>query len=199
MGRRFVLLDRDGTLNVERNYLADADQLELLPGVVAGLTRLQELGCGLVVITNQSGVGRGLIAPTQLAGIHRRLHRMLSAVGIVLDGIYVCPHHPETPCHCRKPLTGMATQAARDFGFSLNQSFLIGDKPSDIELGRRVGATTLLVRTGYGAESERDWQRDSGTEAYGAPDCVVDDLLAAAEAIAVRLKATGESRRRNVA
>lgn len=187
MPRRFVLLDRDGTLNVERSYLADADQLELLPGVVDGLQRLQTLGLGLVVVTNQSGIGRGLITMTQLAEIHRRLHRLLAAEGIVLDGIYLCPHAPGMRCFCRKPAPGLALQAARDFSFSPGESFVIGDKPCDIQLGQQVGATTLLVRTGYGAATAGNWPGGSADEGSAPPDHVVENLRDAAEVIARHL------------
>lgn len=187
MQRRFVLLDRDGTLNVERHYLSDPDRLVLLPGVVEGLAQLQELGCGLVVVTNQSGVGRGLISARQLRGIHRRLHRLLEVAGVVLDGVFVCPHIPDSQCDCRKPLPGLATRAAREFGFRLDQSFVVGDKACDVELGRRVGATTILVRTGHGAESARVWTSPNQLPSVAPPDFIVDDFLAATRAIASRI------------
>lgn len=181
-GRRLVLLDRDGTLNVERNYLADASGLELLPGVIPALRRLREHGLGLVVVTNQSGVARRLIQPAQLEAIHNRLHELLGEGGIELDGIYVCPHGPQSVCHCRKPRAGLALQAARELGGALSESFVVGDKPADIGLGQAIEATTLLVRTGYGAESERNWPQDQPR-----PQAIVNDLPAAAEFIVRQL------------
>ncbi len=181
-GRRLVLLDRDGTLNVERHYLAEASQLELLPGVIPALRRLREHGLGLVVVTNQSGVARGLIQPAQLTAIHERLHELLGEGGIELDGIYVCPHGAQSVCHCRKPRAGMALQAARELGGILSESFVVGDKPADIGLGQAIEATTLLVRTGHGAESERNWPRE-----LPRPHAVVNDLPAAAEFIVRQL------------
>ncbi len=154
--RRFVLLDRDGTINIDKHYLRTPDQIELLPGAAEGLRQLSELGLGLVVVTNQSGVGRGFITVERLAELHARLETLLQAEGVSLDGIYFCPHDPEKEnCTCRKPLTGMAEQAIRDHGFDPAQAFMIGDKGVDILLGQAIGATTVLVRTGYGAESER--------------------------------------------
>lgn len=151
MTRRFVALDRDGTLIVERHYLSDPSEVELLPGAARGLCLLRALGLGLVVVTNQSAVGRGLIDLAQLARIHRRMRDLLQDAGADVDAIYYCPHTPDDGCVCRKPRTGMLDQAARELGFAPRESFVIGDKACDIELGRQVGATTFLVRTGYGA------------------------------------------------
>ena len=173
--RPFVLLDRDGTLNVDRNYLADAAQLELLPGAAVAMRRLANLGCGLIVVTNQSGIARGLIRPSELESVHARLQELLAAEGVRLDGIYTCPHREEDECDCRKPRTGLVQQAARECGFDPRLGFLIGDKASDVELGRNVGAVTFLVRTGYGAV----WALDRQLQV----DYIVDDLPAAAAII----------------
>jgi histidinol-phosphate phosphatase family protein len=154
--RRFVLLDRDGVINVERNYLSDPEQMELIPGAAAGLRRLQELGLGLVVVTNQSGIGRGYYDETRLEAIHARLRELLGAAGVALDGIYFCPHTPDDDCDCRKPAVGLAHRAAAEHGFDPHQAFVVGDKKCDIDFGRRLGATTFLVLTGYGAEARRD-------------------------------------------
>lgn len=154
MTRPFVLLDRDGTIVVERHYLSDPDQLDLIPGVAAGLRQLQDMGLGLVVVTNQSGVGRGLFDQARLDLIHRRLRSMLQGEDVHLDGIFYCPHTPEEACRCRKPEAGLVEQAAGTLGFDPTASFVVGDKPCDVDLGKRVGATTFLVRTGYGAQLE---------------------------------------------
>ncbi|HTI52368.1 MAG TPA: HAD family hydrolase [Planctomycetaceae bacterium] len=193
--RRFVLLDRDGTINVERHYLSHPQQLSLLPGAAAGLRTLRELGLGLVVVTNQSGIARGFFDEARLAAIHDRLHELLGGAGVELDGIYFCPHGPDDRCPCRKPREGMALAAARELGFRLEESFMIGDKACDIELGRRIGATTLLVRTGYGAEVELT----ANTAPAAAPDHVVTNLKSAATVIRRILrggKAGGHSDRR---
>lgn len=172
--RPAVVLDRDGTIIVERHYLADPEQVELIPGVVAGLRQLQALGLKLVVITNQSGIGRGFFDEACLERIHRRPAGCAAAEGVHLDGIYVCPHRPEDGCACRKPRTGLLRQAARELGFDPWASFVIGDKPCDIELGQRAHATTFLVRTGYGAQFAEDGI---------APDYVVEHVGEAAEVI----------------
>ena len=173
--RRFVVLDRDGTIIVERHYLSDPERVELLPRIASGLRQLSEMGLGLVVVTNQSGVGRGLFDTTRLALIHRRLCELLAAEGIHLDGIYFCPHTPEDNCSCRKPRTGLLERAAQELDFDPGTAFVIGDKLCDIELGQRAGATTFLVRTGYGAEVAAD--------ATCSPDYVVDGVWEAAQVI----------------
>jgi D-glycero-D-manno-heptose 1,7-bisphosphate phosphatase len=166
--RRFVLLDRDGTIIIEREYLSDPQQVELVPGASETLRRLRQIGLGLAVITNQSGVGRGYCDAGRVALVHERMCALLAAEGAHLDGIYVCPHTPEDGCSCRKPNPGLAEMAAKDLGFDLGAVFVIGDKRSDIEMGQRLGATTILVRTGYGAEV-------AGSRTV-SPDFIVNDL-----------------------
>ena len=178
MSRRFVLLDRDGTIIVERHYLSKPEQVELLPGAVEGLKQMTELGYGLAVVTNQSGVGRGYFDLAALHAIHERLHELLAVEGVKLDGLYYCPHLPEDICDCRKPAVGMLLRAAAELSFRPEESVVVGDKACDVDLGRAVGATTVLVRTGYGARQEAE-----GT----AADYVVDDLRGAA-GILSRLK-----------
>lgn len=168
--RRFVLLDRDGTVIALEHYLADPDKVVLLDGAAAGMRRLAALGLGAVIVTNQSAIARGLLDEHGLEAIHALLTERLAAEGVHIDGIFHCPHHPDDGCACRKPERGLVDRAAAVLGFDPAQCFVVGDASSDIELGRRLNATTVLVRTGYGAE----------TEASGAPfDHVVDDLDAA--------------------
>jgi D-glycero-D-manno-heptose 1,7-bisphosphate phosphatase len=172
--RRYILLDRDGTIIAEKNYLSSVDQIELLPGTVEGLRSLQDAGFGLIVITNQSGIARGKLTLHTLAGIHAELQRQLREGGVRIDAFYHCPHVPEDRCACRKPAPLLARRAAADFGFDLEHSFVIGDKPSDIELGKNCGARTILVRTGYGRQHEA-----AGLVA----DFIADDLMEAARYI----------------
>jgi histidinol-phosphate phosphatase family protein len=176
MSRRpYVILDRDGTVIAERNYLTDPAQVELLPGAVQGMRQLLDLGLGLVILTNQSGIGRKFFDAKQLQLIHDRLLGLLRDDGIEIDGIYHCPHVPEEDCDCRKPRTGLLNLVASDLGYKPDVPFVIGDKPCDIDLGEAVGATTFLVRTGYGATFAAD-------PAIGA-DHIVDDLAEAATII----------------
>lgn len=171
---RAVLLDRDGTINVERHYLSHPDELELLPGAAAGLRALRDMGLRLLVVTNQSAVGRGMFDLARLDAIHRRLEAMLRAEGVELDAVYACPHLPDAACACRKPLPGLARAAAADYGLDLASSFAIGDKACDVDLGRAIGAQALLVLTGHGAAAAASQPR---------ADAIVADLLAAAEHI----------------
>lgn len=167
---RFVVLDRDGVIIVERyRYLTSPQEVALNRGAAKGLREMRDMGLGLVVVTNQSAIGRGLFDEDMLNCIHGRMCDLLK--GIHLDGIYYCPHLPEDNCNCRKPRTGLVETAARELNFSPSDGFVIGDKVSDIELGQRVGATTFLVRTGYGKTAE----------GIAAPDYVVDDLSGAAQ------------------
>src|SRR6266545_3584771 len=105
--RRFVVLDRDGTVIRERNYLSRPEEVELLPGVVQGLQQLKDLGLGIIMITNQSGIGRGYFDEQSVGAVHKRLLALLEADGLGLDGIYVCPHTAEEGCACRKPCPGL--------------------------------------------------------------------------------------------
>lgn len=173
--KRFVLLDRDGTIIKERHYLCDPQQVELLAGAAEGLRQMQYMGLGAIAVTNQSGIGRGFFDEKRLWEIHQRMLELLTAESVFLEDIYFCPHTPADNCSCRKPLSGLVEQAAEKYGFNPQDSFVIGDKPCDIELGQRVGAITFLVRTGYGAEV--------AANQTVAPDYVVDDLLEAARII----------------
>jgi histidinol-phosphate phosphatase family protein len=173
--RRFVVLDRDGTIIMERHYLSDPEDVELVPGGARGLRHLAELGLGLVVITNQSGIGRGYFDETCLGRVHQRMAALLEARGVRLDGIYFCPHAPEDDCQCRKPRRGLLELAAKEHGFEPRACFVVGDKACDIELGQQVGATTFLVSTGYGVRVAEDGKAN--------PDYTVEGLAEAAQVI----------------
>lgn len=169
---RYILLDRDGTIIVERHYLATPDGVELLPATAEGLRRLARLGYRFIVVTNQSGLARGYFDEPTLGAMHDWLRELLAAEQITLDAIYYCPHHDADGCDCRKPLDGMARRAAADFGFDVKSTIVIGDKCADIGLGQTIGATTILVRTGHGLTTIR-------SEACQA-DYAADDLNDAA-------------------
>lgn len=171
---RFVLLDRDGTLIHERHYLARVEDVDLLPATGRGLRLLSQLGLKLAVLTNQSGLGRGYFDENAMKAVHERMTQLLAKEGVSLADVYVCPHTPSDGCNCRKPELGLVHRAVAEWNFDPATCFVIGDKPCDIELGRRLGATTFLVRTGYGSH----WEKE-GTQA----DFIVDDVLAAAQTI----------------
>lgn len=174
--RPAVFVDRDGTLIVEREYLADPDRVVLIPGAAEALAALRRAGYALVVVSNQSGIARGLYGEAEYEAVTARMLAMLEDGGVVVDAVYHCPHHPDLtgPCRCRKPGTGMYEQAAADLGLDLAASWYVGDKRSDVLPALSLGGKGVLVRTGYGREEES-----------GVPDGVevVDDLGAAARHI----------------
>jgi D-glycero-D-manno-heptose 1,7-bisphosphate phosphatase len=171
--RRAVILDRDGTIVVDHGYLDDPAKLNLLPGAAEGLRTLHEHGHPLVLVSNQSGVGRGRLTLARVHEINELLGRMLAAAGAPLDGIYCCPHAPQEDCACRKPKTGLVLEAAAALGFDPHDCVVIGDKSSDVELGRRLQATSMLV-SANGRASDGAWVE---------PDYVIRDLTEAARII----------------
>ncbi len=171
----FVALDRDGTVIEERPYLCDPAQVMLLPNAAAGMRALRAAGLELALVTNQSGVGRGFFGLDTVSRVNERLLALLAQEGVTVDAILVCPHAPQERCACRKPGMGMLERAARTFGASPAKAFVVGDKLCDIEMGRRAGATTLLVHTGWGAETERLPQ--------ARPQFIAADLMDAARVI----------------
>lgn len=160
-GRPAVFLDRDGTLNVEVDYLADPARFELIPGAGEGLARLAAAGFALVVVTNQSGIARGLLDEDVLERIHDRMASELAAHGVALDLVLHCPYHPtegsaafRADCYSRKPRPGMLLEAAGRLNLDLDASWCVGDSLRDLEAAAAVGARGLLVRTGKGAAEE---------------------------------------------
>ena len=151
-----VFLDRDGTLNYDPGYLKVAADLKLLAGVGPALARLKRAGARLVVVTNQSGVGRGIVTLQDLEAIHARLQGLLEQEDAALDAIYFCPHHPSDGCRCRKPNVGMVERAVSELELDLRRSYLIGDHARDIQLANRVGAKAILLTTALVDAQELD-------------------------------------------
>jgi len=179
-----VFLDRDGTINEEVGFIDDPEKLKLIPKAGEALKKLKDAGFLLVVVTNQSGIARGYITEEKLKEVHRRLRKLLSSYGVVLDGIYYCPHHPEglppyrENCPCRKPAPGMILKAKEELGINISSSFVVGDKPEDIELGKKLGMKTVLVLTGFGKGSRKKLE-----EKGILPDFVAEDVGEAVEFI----------------
>lgn len=146
MAARAVFLDRDGTLMADVGYPRDPDDVRLLPGVVAGLTACRDAGFRLAIISNQSGVGRGYFGADAVAAVHRRLIDLLEAEGVHIDDAQYCLHAPEEHCACRKPSPLMIQRSAARLGADLASSFMVGDKTSDVEAGRRAGCRSILLR-----------------------------------------------------
>lgn len=153
MKPRAVFLDRDGVLMEDANYVGDVDKVVVIPGAAQALRRLQDAGFKLLVITNQSGVGRGYFTRAAVDTIHAHLTEQFAGTGVRIDHYYVCPHHPDEKCDCRKPKPKFFLEAAREFGLDLKTSYMVGDRSSDIQAGHNAGTATVLVLTGAGRET----------------------------------------------
>lgn len=168
-------MDRDGVLNRDRaQFVRCVADLEVLPGAVDAVARLNRAGYIVIVATNQSGIGRGLMAEEALEEIHGELRRAMREGGATLSGIYHCPHVPGSNCDCRKPAPGLLLRAARAHDIDLERSFLVGDQPHDIAAGAAVGCRTVLVLTGKTPANH-------GSLLPAAPDFVARDVGAAAD------------------
>jgi D-glycero-D-manno-heptose 1,7-bisphosphate phosphatase len=170
--RPAVFLDRDGVISEEVGYLNHISRFHLLPGVPAAIRRLNDALLPAVVVTNQSGVGRGYFPESLVREVHERMLVELAAQGARLDGVYYCPHVPADDCACRKPKIGMLEDAAGGLHLDLKRSFVVGDRSGDVELAHRAGCRSVLVRTGYG-EGELAWHVK---EWPSRPDFVAADL-----------------------
>jgi histidinol-phosphate phosphatase family protein len=151
---RVLFIDRDGVLIVEKDYLRDPAQVELVAGVPEALRAARAAGYALVGLSNQSGLGRGRFTPAQFAAVMGRLEALLADAGCALDAFFYCPHAPEHGCHCRKPAPGLLEEAARCLAWDAARSWMLGDKISDVDLALGAGLRPVLVRTGYGREQE---------------------------------------------
>ena len=155
--RPAVFLDRDGTINEQMGYINHISRFQILPGVAAAIRKLNEARIPVVVVTNQSGLARGYFPAELLVAVHEKMAALLAEQGAHVDGIYVCPHHPEAKkeeyrlnCDCRKPKTGLLVRAAAEMYLDLAHSFVVGDRWSDLKTAEACGALPVLVLTGYG-------------------------------------------------
>jgi D-glycero-D-manno-heptose 1,7-bisphosphate phosphatase len=178
MSRSAVFLDRDGTLLEEAGYLDRLERLVFFPYAIDAVRLLNRAGFPVVVVTNQAGIARGIFKESFVAAAHQHISDRLAAAGARVDAFYYCPHHPEAVveefrqvCDCRKPQPGMLTRAAADLDLALDRSFVVGDRWHDLEAGQRVGARTLLVRTGYGRTEE------AAPQAHVQPSAIVDNVI----------------------
>jgi D-glycero-D-manno-heptose 1,7-bisphosphate phosphatase len=160
MKKRAVFLDRDGTINRDVGYPNSYDQIEIFPYSFEAVRKINESGLLAVIVTNQSGIGRGLIDEKNLKDIHKKMAAAFAEHNAHFDGIYYCPHYLSSSipgyrkdCRCRKPFSGMAFQAAADLDIDTEQSYMIGDKVEDIEFGLNIKARPILLLTGFGRKS----------------------------------------------
>jgi D-glycero-D-manno-heptose 1,7-bisphosphate phosphatase len=181
-----VFIDRDGTISEEVGYINHTSRFRLFPYSAAAIEQLHEAGYLAILVTNQAGVARGYFSEDMVKAVHQRMTEELEASGATLDAIYYCTHHPsvgEPPyrldCDCRKPKPGLLLRAASDFNLDLTNSWMVGDRYSDLELARNAGVKSVLVLSGYG-RGEWEHQRDNWTI---LPDLVAEDLLEAVSLI----------------
>ncbi len=137
--KKAVFLDRDGTLIFDEGYISDPEKVVLIPGVADALKRLSGAGFLLVVVSNQSGIGRGYFSEESSKAVNSRMEQLLAEESVRVDGIYCCPHSPEEKCQCRKPRPGLLLKAAAELGIDLSMSAMLGDKESDAEAGLSAG------------------------------------------------------------
>ena len=175
--RPAVFLDRDGTIAEEVGYLNHASRFCMFPFAATAIRRLNEAGLPVMVVTNQSGVGRGYFPESLVRSVNELMTQQLAEAGAKLDAIYYCPHTSANGCNCRKPKTGMLERAAVEHALDLARSIVVGDRYGDLELARNVSARGILVRTGYG-EGELAWH---AAKWPFQPDFIAGDLAQAAD------------------
>ena len=173
-----IFLDRDGVINENRNndYVKRWDEFKFLPRAKEAIKALTEAGWSIIIISNQAGIGKGVMPAQAVEEINARMIDEIERCSGKVRAVYYCHHRPEENCECRKPRPGMLLRAASEFGIELSESYLIGDKISDIQAGAEVACTTILVRTGCGEEHLE--QRDQWSV---SPDYIASDLAEAAE------------------
>ena len=160
--KKCIFLDRDGTINVEKDYLHKVKDFEWEEKAKEAIKILKEKGFMVVVVTNQSGVGRGYYGEKDVEKLHEYMDEELDKIGTAVDGYYFCPHHPKgvgeykKKCNCRKPNTGMFEQAKIDFDIDFEQSYMVGDKRSDLSAANRLQIKAILVETGYGEKEKNN-------------------------------------------
>ncbi|MBI4948845.1 MAG: D-glycero-beta-D-manno-heptose 1,7-bisphosphate 7-phosphatase [Deltaproteobacteria bacterium] len=164
-----VFLDRDGTINEDTGYLHKPEELVVINGAAEAIKRLNSASVTVVVVSNQSGVGRGYFTDSDVEAVNDRLVDVIGGDGASIDAIYYCNHHPDEDCVCRKPSTGMLKKASAEHGIDLTNSYVVGDKGSDIELAFNAGAKGVLVLTGKGQDESHKLKRPA--------DFVAEDLM----------------------
>jgi D-glycero-D-manno-heptose 1,7-bisphosphate phosphatase len=175
---KFVILDRDGTINHDSDqYIKSPEEWKPIKGSMEAIARLTQAGYRIVVATNQSGIARGLFDMTTLNAIHNAMHRAAAQAGGRIDAIFFCPHAADSDCECRKPRPGMLLEIARRFNVPLEEAYMVGDAVRDMQAAAAAGARPVLVLTGKGRKTQAAGDLPQGT-------LVFDDLAAFAEHIA---------------
>ena len=179
--RPAAFVDRDGTIIRDANYIADPRHLELLPGAADAIRRLNERGIPVVVVTNQSGIGRGYFGPDEYEAVRRGLDVLLAADGAHIDASYMCPHHPDVsgPCDCRKPGLALYRQAIAEHGLDPARSLFVGDRMRDVTPGRALGGLGILIDADSTPPDDREQARRERVATVHALGEAVDRFLAA--------------------
>ena len=172
-----VFLDRDGCLNKDTMYPHKTEDFELLPGVVKGLKKLSK-DFIFIIITNQSGIGRGIFTEKDMHNFNKKLINELKKENIEIKKIYHCPHTPQEVCDCRKPSTKYIKQAAKEFNIDIKSSWVVGDHPHDVEMGIKAGTKSVYLLTGHGTKHKADLNKKDIK-----PDFIAKDFLGATEFI----------------
>jgi len=177
MKKRAVFLDRDGTINKDVGYPSSFSMIEIFPFSFEAIRKINEAGLLAVIVSNQSGVGRGLIVEKNLLDIHQKLKAAFAKRNAHFDGVYYCPHYRLSSipryrknCRCRKPNSGMGLQAATDLNIDMNNSYMVGDKVGDILFGRNIQAKPILLLTGFGQDALPKLKKKRIVPAYVAPN-----------------------------
>jgi D-glycero-D-manno-heptose 1,7-bisphosphate phosphatase len=147
---RAIIMDRDGTISEEVGYLNNIDRFKLIPRAGEAINLINNMGFKAIVITNQSGVGRGYFPETLVHEVHNKLRTLLKDFNAYVDAIYYCPHHPDVKCRCRKPNIGLLERAIEEFDIDPSRSYVIGDKVTDVDFAERAKSLGIIVKTGYG-------------------------------------------------
>lgn len=154
MSRRFVILDRDGTINIDSDaFIKTPEEWQPLPGSLEAIALLNRHGFHVIVVSNQSGVARGLLDLATLDAIHAKMQQMTAEAGGTIEAIYFCPHGPEDVCDCRKPKAGLFRRFSADYQTELDQVYAIGDSLRDLQAAEAAGAKPILVKTGKGEKT----------------------------------------------
>jgi heptosyltransferase-2 len=178
-----IFLDRDGTITEEKDFIYKIEEIKFIPGSKEALKILQGLGYKLVIVSNQSGIARGIMTVEQVEKVNDFILKELERDGVKIEGIYYCPHHPDENCNCRKPKTGLIKRALQDHHLKLKNSWTIGDKLSDVLLGKNIKGKSISVLTGYGQGTKQKIESDSDVYEWQKPDYMAKDFLEAASFI----------------
>lgn len=191
-----IFLDRDGTIIHDAEYISNPREVKLLPGACEGLLKLQKAGFLLIIISNQSGVGREIFGEEEMQHVHERMVELLGDENVAIDGAYYCLHRPDEDCNCRKPQPGLLKLAIDELAVDISQSYMIGDKVSDIEAGLNVGCQPLLIRTEqFISPLSRVVQKPLEIPPVGVP--IAANLIAASKWILTDQSKKNETRRKS--